>query len=235
MTRRIHACLLVLRLALALGALLVAGCATPVYEGKLDPTLFLRSQAALDATANAQVAVIADASLKQFKYEHEKRGHPKLVIPVGQVVEAAACAALSDVFGRSVVQYPSSEAAAEVNRSVPHLTLVAPRPVRFELHDESMPLLLPVPYLFLMPVSTRQDVRLVVDLEVLDSDGRLLWSKRYDSGDITLPLKRTDDRDISHEYYFVHLAHEAAYTLMRQAAEDVWKWIEAERLRERVL
>jgi hypothetical protein len=37
------------------------------------------------------------------------------------------------------------------------------------------------------------------------------------------------------EDFFVRLAHEVAYTLMREAARDVRHWIEAERLRERVL
>ncbi|MBK7592713.1 MAG: hypothetical protein IPI40_03975 [Betaproteobacteria bacterium] len=234
MTHRIRAYLFVPLLLLTLSALLFAGCAT-VYEGKLDSTLFLRSPASLDTNVNAQIAVVADVALTQFKYEREKRGQPRLVIPVGQVVEAAACAAMSDVFGRSVVQYSSPEAAVEANRSTPQLTLVAPRPVTFELHDESVPFLLPIPYMFLMPISTRQDVRLIVDWQVLGSDGRLLWTKRYDSGDVTLPFKRTDDRDSKLEYYFVHLTHEAAYTLMHQAAQDVRKWFEAERLRERVL
>jgi hypothetical protein len=233
-THRIPVYLFMPCLLLTLCALLAAGCAT-VYEGKLDPTLFLRSPASLDTTVDGQVVVLADVALTQFKYEREKRGRPKLVIPVGQVVEAAACAALSDVLGRSVVQYRSFEAATEANRSGPQLTLVAPRPVKFEVHDESVPLLLPIPYLFLMPISTRQDVRLVVDWQVLDSDGRLLWTKRYDSGDVKLPDRRTGDRDIKTEYYFTHLAHEAAYALMHKAAEDVRDWIEAERLRERVL
>ena len=181
------------------------------------------------------IAVVADVALTQFKYEREKRGQPKLwSFRLGTLSKRRPCC-MSDVFGRSVVQYSSPEAAIEANRSTPQLTLVAPRPVKFELHDESVPFLLPIPYMFLMPISTRQDVRLIVDWQVLGSDGRLLWTKRYDSGDVTLPFKRTDDRDSKLEYYFVHLTHEAAYTLMHQAARDVRKWIEAERLRERVL
>jgi hypothetical protein len=105
--------------------------------------------------------------------------------------------------------------------------------VKFDLHDESAPLLLPGPGLFLQSISTRQDVRLVIDCHFLDSIGRTLWTKRYDSGDVTLPPRRTDDRDANSQYYFVHLAHEAAYTVMYQVAQDVQAWLEAERLRER--
>lgn len=218
------------RLLLTLSALLVAGCAT-VYEGKLDPTLFLRSPASVGTKLNGQVVLIADVALTQFKYERAK-GLQKLVIPVGPIVEAAAVAALSDEFGRSVAQYPSPEAAIDANRSVTQLTLVVPRPVQFEHHDEYLPLITPW---FVIPINVRQDVRLIVDWQVLDANGKLRWTKRYDSGDVKLPFNRTDDRDIKPEHYFAHLAHEAAYTLMRQAAQDVRDWIESERLRERVL
>lgn len=215
-------------------ALLIAGCAT-VYEGKLDPTLFRRSTMAGGTRVNAQIAIVADEALTHFQYQGKTRNGPGLTIPVGQIVEAAALAALSDEFGRSVARYPNPKAAIDANPSGEALILVVPRPEKFEIHDEYVPLLLPIPNLFLMPIPTRQDVRLTVDWQVLDSNGRLLWTKRYDSGDVKLPLSRTDDRDAKLEYYFVHLAHEAAYTLMRQAAQDVRNWIEAERLRERAL
>ena len=109
MTPRVGAALFAARLLLTLGALLIGGCAT-VYEGKLDPTLFLRSPTPVATKVNAQVAVIADVALTQFQYKREK-GEPRLVIPIGQIVEAAAVAALSDEFGRTVVQYASSAAA----------------------------------------------------------------------------------------------------------------------------
>ncbi len=222
-----------LRLLLVVFVQLVAGCAT-VYEGKLDPALFRRTPATPSMSVNTHIALVADAALKQFRYEHEKHSH-RFVIPVGQILEAAVVAALSDEFGQFILQFPSSEVAIEANASVGRLTLVNSRLAKFELHDEYFPLIVPVPILAIVPIPTRQDVRLIVDWQVRDADGRLLWSRRYDSGDFTLPSNRTDSRDANSEHYFVHMAHEVAYTLMRQAARDLRSWAEAERLQERVL
>jgi len=219
---------------LAFGALLVAGCATPVHEARLDPGLFLRSPSSADTTVNAPIALVADAALAQFRYGHESRGLPTLVIPVGTIVEAATVAALSDEFGRSVMSYPSVDAATEANRPVALFAMIVPRPVRFEIHEESFPLWIPF-FPVVVPITTREDLRLIVDWQVLDSEGKPLWTKRYDSGDVKLIFGRPGDRDLKPEDFFVRLAHEVAYTLMREAARDVRHWIEAERLRERVL
>jgi hypothetical protein len=40
---------------------------------------------------------------------------------------------------------------------------------------------------------------------------------------------------VSWQRYFTHLAHEAAYKTMYQAAQDLHSWMEAEWLPERVL
>lgn len=221
---------------LMLAASVIAGCIS-VREGKLDQALFPRSHASPDSGLSAQIAVVADAALTQFKFESSRRLSSslsyKLVIPIGQIVEAAAVAALADEFGNSVAKYPSSEAASEATRPVAPLTLVAPRPAQFELHNESLPLF--VPFIGAIPIPTRQDVRLIVDWSVLDTDGRLLWTKRYDSGDIKLPFEQHDERDFQRENQYVRLAHPVAYRLMREAAHDLKVWVEAERLRERAL
>jgi hypothetical protein len=222
---------------LALVASLIAGC-LPVREGKIDAALFVRSPASGDAKPNAQIAVVADAALTQSRYESPERLSNrlsyKLVIPIGQIVEAATVAALADEFDSPIAKYPSFEAASKAAGPVAQLTLVAPRPAQFELHYESLPLVIPFPW-GVVPMTTRDDVRLMVDWQVLDKDGGLMWTKRYDSGDVKLPFEKLDERDFYRESPYVRLAHQVAYKLMREAAHDLKAWFESERLRERVL
>jgi hypothetical protein len=228
-TGRSDARRLVPRLAVLVTTLLVAGCVT-VYEGKLNPALFSRSEPSPDGRATAKVAVVADAASAQFKYERT-RPAPRLVIPVGQIVAAASVAAMSDEFGQSVVSYPSVGIAAEATAAVGSLTLVTPGAANFELHEEYFV----IPFFAPIVLTTRQDVRLIVDWQVQDAAGRLLWNKRYDSGDVKLPPRTTADHGLPDGDLWLRLAHQVAYTLMRQAAADVCNWLEAERLRERVL
>jgi hypothetical protein len=235
MTHWIDVRLFLPHLFLALAALLVAGCVT-VHEGKLDQARFPRSQASANSGTNARIVVVPDVEQKQYTYER-KEGLSytyRLVIPIGQIVEAAAIAALSDEFGRSIEQYRSFEAATEGNAPAALSIMIATRPVEFGLHDESFPLLIPL-FPVVVPIPTRQDARLVVDWQVLDADRNVLWTRRYDSGDVKLTYGRPGDRDLTQGDLFVRLAHELAYTLMRQAAQDLRSWLEAERLRERVL
>ncbi len=235
MSHRIRMRMLAHRVLLLLAASVIAGCIS-LREGKLDETLFPRYRASAGSALSAPIAVVADAALMQFKFESSRRLSNslsyKLVVPIGQIVEAAAVAALVDEFGDSVAEYPSSEAASDATRSVAPLTLVAPRPAQFELHNESLPL--PTPFL-VIPIPTRQGVRLIVDWSVLDTDGRLRWTKRYDSGDVKLPFEKHDERDFYKENPYVRLAHHVAYGLMREAARDLRVWAESERLRERTL
>ena len=57
-----------------------------------------------------------------------------------------------------------------------------------------------------------------------------------DSGDVELDTAlRYKARDFDSNQLFVELAHEVAYQLTRQAAQDLRHWVEAERLRERAL
>ena len=231
MTRHIPVLLLERSLLLPLVTLLVAGCAT-VYEGRLDPALFPRSSAQADGRLAAQIAVVADVAPTNVTYKLEWL-EPKLVVPIGEIVTAATAAALSDEFGQIVVQRPNAETANEATRSVAHIIVVVPHVAQFALHDERETVLLPPP-LFPAAVLSRQ-VRLVVDWQLLAADGRLLWAKRYDSGDVKLPYRTTAEREITHEQRSVRLAHGMAYKLMHQAAQDVRSWRVAERLRDRVL
>jgi hypothetical protein len=234
MTRRSDAWLSMRRLWILLGAVLIAGCTMPVREGKLDPALFGRRSESVERRMNAQISIVTDEALAQFKYERTKRGESTWVFPVGQIVEAATVAALTDELGHPIEIYRSPSAAAEASGSSAVAAMIVPSLVKFEFHDESFPLFIPlVP--MAIPITTREDVRLIVDWQVLAPDGTLLWTRRYDSGDVKLNYGRPGDRNLAAIDLYVRLIHEAAYALMREAARDTRNWIEAERLRERVL
>jgi hypothetical protein len=219
---------------LTLVALLVAGCAAWHEVGRLDPALFLRLPGPPERIVNAQIAIVSDPASAQFMYEWTKGS---LTIPVGAIVDAAAVAALADETGMPVVQYSSAQAATDGRASTVPMTMIIVRPARFEVHDESIPIV--IPYFFAVPLPTRESVRLIVDWQVLDATGSPLWTRRYDSGEATYtetPRERStrlgQDRE---QRFYVQLAHQAAYRLMREAALDLRNWLEAERLRERVL
>jgi hypothetical protein len=98
--------------------------------------------------------------------------------------------------------------------------LVALRPVR-----EEVPI----------PGDRGGRVRLVLECRVLDADLNPIWSKLYDSGAVGLSTEQVNDSSATLETQRTRAVHRAAYAVMVQVAEDLRRWLEAERLRERVL
>jgi len=204
----------------AMATLLVVGCAA-YYQGWVDPSLFPRSPRSADASTPAPVAILGDPALTDYKYVYDKQwDEPDLTIPAGRIIEAAAMAAMTDVLGRPVERFPDAQAAVAASRSVVRPALVVLRPVGLEV---------PV------PGARGFQARLVLDCQVLDADRALLWSKRYVSGGVGLSTEQLNDRDASKNQQFVRATHAAAYAVMVQVAEDLRRWLEAERLRERLL
>ena len=78
-------------------------------------------------------------------------------------------------------------------------------------------------------------VRLVLECRVHDADRNPLWSKLYDSGAVGLSTEQVNDASATLEMQRTRAVHRAAYAVMVQVAEDLRRWLEAERLRERVL
>lgn len=234
MTRRLALPQFAPRLLVAVTAALAAGCAV-LHEGKLDPARFPRAPATVLAGAATEFAIVADAALAQAVYRPEGKGSgtPRITVPIGPIVEAAAIAALADEFGRTVAAYPSAETATAAHLSARALTLVAPRTPKLAMHDEWI--VVPT-IIFAIPIPIRQDLRLTMDWQALTPDGKVLWTRHYDSGDVELDTAlRYKARDFDSNQLFVELAHEVAYQLTRQAAQDLRRWVETERLRERAL
>lgn len=205
---------------IALATLLGAACAS-FYQGWVDPSLFPRTPRSADAPTSAPVAILSDPLLTQYKYVYDKQwDEPNLTIPAGLILEAAAVAAMSNVLGQPVERVADAHAVVAANRSALRPALVALRPVAVEVPVLRAPGL---------------QGRVVVDCQVLDADRALIWSRRYDSGGVGLSTEQINDRDASKNQQFVRVTHAASYAVMVQVAEDLRRWLEAERLRERVL
>ncbi len=70
---------------------------------------------------------------------------------------------------------------------------------------------------------------------MLDANQTVLWSKQYDSGAVGLSVEQLNDTNADAKLQELRAVHRAAYVVMVQVAEDLRRWLEAERLRERVL
>ena len=207
-----------------LAAFLAAGCASlgpPESTGGVDPTLFPRSKPAGSVPVSTPVVVLSETALvnysKAYRAEDDWRN---VYLPTGPIVEAAALAALSDVLGQPVKRLASDQETIVAARPGVRPVLVALRPA-----SEEVPI--------------RGDrggrVRLVLECRVLDADRNAIWSKLYDSGAVGLSTEQVNDASATLEMQRSRAVHRAAYAVMLQVAEDLRRWLEAERLRERVL
>jgi hypothetical protein len=196
---------------------LLAGCATE--RALVDPTLFPRSPAYASAPATLTIALVPDATLTEFKRVGDPWRDSGATLPTGRIIEAAAVAAIADVLGRAVARFPDAGSALASARFGPPVVLVTMRPVTQEI-----------------PVRGRGfAVRLTLDCRVLDANQTALWSRQYDSGAVGLSVEQLSDTNADAQLQELRAVHRAAYAVMVQVAEDLRRWIEAERLRERVL
>ena len=207
-----------------LSLLLASGCASlgaPERADRVDPTLFPRPRSAAAAPVSTPVALLSEPELTHYGKAYRERGDWRDVyLPVGPIVEAAAVAALSDVLGRPVDRGARSQETIVASGPGVQPVRVALRPV-----SEEVP----------VPGDRGGRVRLVVECRVLDADRNLVWSKPYDSGAVGPSTEQVNERSATLEMQRSRAVHRAAYAVMVQFAEDLRRWLEAERLRERVL
>lgn len=194
-------------------SILLAGCATE--RVLVDPTFFPRSPSSTSAPASLAIALVSDATLTEFKRVGDPWRDSGTTLPTGRIIEAAAVAAIADVLGRAVARYPDAGSALAAARSGPPVVLVTLRPISQELRGIV--------------------VRLTLDCRVLDVNQTVLWSKQYDSGAVGLSVEQLNDTNADARLQELRAVHRAAYAVMVQVAEDLRRWLEAERLRERVL
>jgi hypothetical protein len=200
-----------------LAGLLAAGCATPGQE-RVDPALFPREAVSAERATYMPIVLLVDSALTDYVFVREKWDVAPSV-QVGRILEAAAVAALSDVLGTPVERDADPRPAAAPGRPVPPPVLIALRPAGHEI-----------------PARSRTyGARLLLECQVLATDRSVLWSKRYDSGVVGLSVAQRNDASQTADVQELRVVHRAAYAVMLQFAEDLRRWLEAERLRERVL
>jgi hypothetical protein len=230
------------RLALAMLAPLVAGalagCAT--FEARLDPSLFgAPPKAAVELSPGAVRIVMPPDGSNLVVTTGGLRGFDanRVQLPAGEIITAAARLAFAHEFGGGVLVAPTARADAPdapwPPTAAPWQVTVALGTIQFDFRDDF------VYFLPLGPLTIeRRDltVRMALTVSVLDERGATTWSRSYDAGRELWKARggalfptETPAEGVQ------RLAHEQAYRLLARAAQDVRRFVEADRLRERVL
>ena len=207
--------------------LLVAGCAAPLQVGP-DPAWFGRGEEPTTNKAAGRVALWVPPQVAAAENVSERPlgGDANLHVPVGRIVELAARQALGDVLDggvQAVASMPAPGAGQSATLVVDTIRCVDRVRVLW---------LLPMPILGVIGDS-QIEVQLTFDLRLIDARGGTVWTRSYDSG--TVVWKRPPGRSESLPAGIVRLAHEAAWRLSQQAANDLREWLEAERVKPREL
>lgn len=210
-----------LRGLLAVGLLLLGGCAT-IEPRPLAPSLFPPAASA-PALRDAAGIVLTVADPEQsFTNPPVRFRQAQVRLPIGRIVEAAARLALGEQFEHIGADTPGSGAlAVRVSDVVPEV-------------DSALIFVLPVPG----GLIDRVDVttRLSFKLAVLAPDGSARWSRDYDSGRELVQAQRVNVLMVEPLHDAIQRSlHEQAAGLMRRAAADLRGWLVQERRRERVL
>jgi len=199
---------------------LLTGCATP-SQGRVDPTLFPRVRTTDDVQVRTPIAVLSEPELVAYSKMYRAQDDWRSIhLPTGEIIEAAAVAAIADVLGQPVERPVGGHTTIAAARPGIQPVLVALHPVREEV-----------------PIAGDRGrrVRLVLECRVLDADRKPFWSKLYDSGAVGLSTEQVNDSSATLVTQTTRAVHRAAYVVMVQVAEDLRRWLEAERLRELML
>jgi hypothetical protein len=217
-------------LAVVLACGVAAGCASSpeVFEGRFDARLLPAPAAGAAGKARGAVTLRLDdaaAATTVTVLRLRTVGNVPVALAMGTIVEGAARAALAE-------EFEGADGAAAGDPAFV-LRLLA---VRFDV-DDHVVYILP-----LGPLTTGRidlDSRLWVEAQLIAPQGRVQWTRTYDSGreppasgrrGVVGPWEgRLPPQQVQ------AMAHEQAFRLMQLAAKDVRRWVESERVRERAL
>lgn len=189
----------------------LAGCAAPL-PAVLDPSLFPRTAAA----PTVSVAVVVPSHLADLQVRAEGGfgvpGAP--VMPIGRIVEAAVLATLGN---------PTPAAPG------PTLTIDS---AGFEFKIRVL-WMLPMPYIGMIG-DTEAGGRVNFVATLRDAQGRLAWTRPYDTGREVWKL-RPGPGEKGGVDLVTRRTHEAAWRLAQQLARDVADWQAGEWLKPREL
>lgn len=215
---------------LAIALAVLQGCAAPapptVMPGGYDATLRpAQAVPAMPRLAGGIRLRLDDATRATVVTVHKPRtlGQVQVVLAIGQIIEGVALAALADEF----------EPAAPGSGTF----VLALSALRFDVDDHLttfVPIPLPAPLGFAI-THVDIDTRLWLDVTLIDPQGRLLWTRTYDSGrkpPATGPQGVTQPgSEFLPAALVQRVAHEQAFSLLQKAARDVRRWVEMERPR----
>ncbi|WP_088279434.1 hypothetical protein [Ideonella sp. A 288] len=214
-------------LVLALFAAVLCGCGV-MFRGTLRPELFPRGTVTSAAPLKGRMALLVPPQVATTVNRGERTGgRPSdLELPIGRIVEAALQLTLADALsgGVSAVDRVPPADGGHVGTLVVDTVQCVDR-VRLKW-------LLPVPLLGLVG-DTETDVQVSVDVRLLDTEGRTVWSRQYDDG-----RQVWQPRWLGYEAgpdAIVRLAHEAAWRVARRVADDLRDAVAADRNRPRSL
>jgi hypothetical protein len=216
--------------------MLLSGCSA-LYVGALDKAMFPVIAPGCPRAPEAVAISLepSDAALETTG-PSMGAGRPRVRLPIGAIVEAAALAAFDSEFAGGVQLRrgdtpPSAQSAAAVGS-----LRVSATNIRFDYRNDF------VYFIPLGPLTMQRwdlTLRLSVDMRALDERGVVLWSRSYDTGHELWkppPWTWTSGRRIEDDGHRVQrFAHEQAARLMQQAARDVRQWNDHEQRRERIL
>ena len=213
---------------------MLAGCTT--FEARLDPALFGAPKAAatdpspgavlIRMPADGSNLVVTVGGLRGFDANRVR-------LPAGEIVRAAAQAAFAREFGGGV-QFESADPASSPQAAdAPWRVVVALDAIHFDFRDD---------FVYLIPLGPltveRRDVtvRMALTVSVVDDGGAVRWSRSYDAGrELWKALRGQFFATETPAEGVQRLAHQQTWRLMTRAAQDVRRFVEADRRRERVL
>jgi len=219
------------RAALAVALLALAACSTVPEQGSFDPKLF--PPASTTASFAGRVALLTDStSLKQEVLGERLAYTGPVHVPIGRIVHEASLVAFSEAFKGGVLAI--DEIAGAPSRQTPVVTVCL---VDYTYRDR-LQYLIPLLIGGLVIEKWQLDVRLVVEVRLLATDETMLWSSTFDSGIQVWQQRRDSPFPIpleSRAEGLLRQTHETAVKLLRQAADDVGRWLREEQRRERQL
>lgn len=223
-------------LAAAIVPCLVMLAACTTFEARLDPTLFgVPTAAAADPSPGAVLLrmpadgsnlVVTVGGLRGFDANRVR-------LPAGEIVRAAAQAAFAREFSGGVQFETADQRSLPRSNDAPWQVIVALDAIHFDFRDD---------FIYLIPLGPltieRRDVtvRMALTVSVVDEGGAVRWSRSYDAGrELWKARGGALFPSESPAEGVQRLAHQQTWRLMTRAAQDVRRFTETDRRRERVL
>ena len=212
-------------LGIAPSIVLLYGCAS-VREAQLNTGLFPRNTTETESRAPGRVALLLQPAVKDMVHQGDDGPAKRMRLPIGRIVAQAMLTSADEAFagGAERVDEPAPAGAGF------GATLVI-QAARVSYHSRLL-WFLPLPVLG-GAGDSEFDAQLALDVSLLDAQGRVVWTHSYDSG--RQIWEHSFGEQALVQDGLLRLTHEMAWRLSQQAVRELRDWMEAERMRPRVL